>query len=105
MRATPLQKWSGRGASGYGVQPHGSEARRREGYPTDHTKPSEAGQTPGQSRRFPVKGAASRDGSQCANDATSRPEKPVFKAPRAPFFYPARKNLQQNQALRKVYIV
>lgn len=105
VMARSVEKWSGRRASGYGAQPHGSEARRREGYPTDHSKQSESANATGRAWPMPVKDATPRKGSQCAKDATSRPEKQVFTTPRAPFFYSARKNLQLNQTLTKVYIV
>lgn len=87
---------------GYGAQPHG---RRCEGYPNNQATPAKPQGWRLTTGRLRSSAAASRDGLQCAHDATSRPEKPVFKTPRAPFFYPAQKNLQSNQALGKVYIV
>ena len=89
-------------ARGYGAQPHG---RRCEGYPNNQATPAKNQGWRRSTGSSPASAAASRDGLQCAHDATSRPEKPVFKTPRAPFFYPARKNLQSNQSLVKVYIV
>jgi hypothetical protein len=68
---------------GYGAQPHGE---RREGYPSDQAIPAN-GQYMALSWRIRTSAAASRDGSQCAKDATSRPEKPDVKSlPACPFF-------------------
>lgn len=68
---------------GYGAQPHG---QRREGYPSDQTTPAN-GQCVAVSWRIRTSAAASRDGLQCAKDATSRPEKPdVLSLSERPFF-------------------
>ncbi len=73
---------------GYGAQPHASEAKRREGYPTGQTVPPET-QTPARpARPWRVKGAPSRNGSPRANDAASRPEKPAAGLPAASPFLP-----------------
>lgn len=59
-----------------GRGPHGSEAKRREGYPNDQ------GQAPQTQRRrcavgqSPAMEAPSRNGAPRAKDAASRPEKP-----------------------------
>jgi hypothetical protein len=68
---------------GYGAQLHGE---RREGYPSDQATPAN-GSIVALSWCIRVSVAASRDGSQCAKDATSRPEKPdVLSLPERPFF-------------------
>jgi hypothetical protein len=66
-------------ALGYGVQPHGSEAKRREGYPTGPALPLVVRQR----RRWPcglvaLLGATSRIVSQRAKDAASRHGKQGF---------------------------
>ena len=73
---------------GYGAQPHGSEAKRRAGYPLGQAK-----QVKGQScrvttGRLPVKCATSQDGSPRASDAALRPEKPAVQALPSALFLP-----------------
>ncbi len=66
---------------GYGAKPHVSEAKRRGGIPDRPTHD----QVLQRMKKGPCGLAAgcaatSRTGAQCATDATSRPEKPVFKS-------------------------
>lgn len=61
--------------SGYGAAPHG---QRLEGYPTDQAHASETAPVTPCTGPNPVKGATPRDGSPRANDAATRPKKPVF---------------------------
>ncbi len=75
-----------RGLPGYGAQPHGSEAIRREGYPSGPATSTESPDRPRTTWRFPVKGAPLRAGSQRATDAASRHEKPAVSA--VPAAYP-----------------
>ncbi len=71
---------------GYGAQPHGSEAKRRAGYPHGQAKQSDTCHAPTTTGRLPTSAAASRAGTPCAKDATSRPEKPAVQSlPHSPF--------------------
>ena len=94
------------GSRGYGAPPHESEAKRRGGVtdrPTAVQKFERRATGPCGVVAFCV--ATSRTGSQRANDAASRPEKPAVQSlPHSPF-YPKRKNLQSNQDVREIYIV
>lgn len=75
-----------RGQRGYGVQPHGSEAKRHEGYPIDQTVPPGTLKATHPARPMPTMNILSRIGLQCASDATSRPEKPAVLNPGHAFF-------------------
>ena len=57
---------------GYGAQPH---AKRREGYPSGQAKPPETCHRPYSTWRSSAGQVTTRDGSQRAKDAASRPEK------------------------------
>jgi cell wall assembly regulator SMI1 len=71
--------------SGYGAQPH---AERREGYPTGQTQQPETCHRPRTTWRHPASQATTREGSQRAKDAASRPEKPAVGVPAASPFLP-----------------
>ena len=81
------RQWTDNQHRGHGGRgPHGSEAKRRAGYPHGQAKPQETGQAPTVTGRLPTSAAASRDGKRCAKDATSRPEKPAVQSlPLSPF--------------------
>ena len=63
---------------GYGAQPHGSEAKRREGYPTGQLSPAQAHQRPNNPQRIPTAAAGTRAQPSCPAGADSRPEKQVL---------------------------
>jgi len=64
---------------GYGAQPHGSEAKRREGYPTGQPTPAKAHQGPHNPQRITTTPAAgTRAQPSYPTNAHSRPEKPVL---------------------------
>jgi hypothetical protein len=74
---------------GYGALPHVSEATRREGYPTGQRLPHRGYGPMRPARPMPAVGSASRDGSQRATDAASRPDKPAVLASQRALFLPA----------------
>jgi hypothetical protein len=84
---------------GFGASP---QDKRREGYPNGQANLALGGSIQRSNGRLIAIDAALRAGSLRANDAASRPDK---QTPGAPFFYPARKNLQSNQYLKGLYIV
>lgn len=73
---------------GYGAQPHGSEAKRRAGYPLGQTKQVNDQACRMTTGRMPVKGAPPQDGSPRANDAALRPEKPAVPGLTCALFLP-----------------
>lgn len=74
---------------GYGGIPHGSEAKRREGYPSGQTVPPETTRSMRPARPWSATVATSRTGSSRANDAASRPEKPAVQGISPALFLPA----------------
>lgn len=76
------REWLAR-RSGYGASPH---AERREGYPTGQAQPQDTCHRPITTWRHPASQATSRDGSQRAKDAASRPEKQPAGVQTAPLF-------------------
>lgn len=63
---------------GYGAQPHGSEAKRREGYPTGQPTPAKTHPSPHNPGSPPATDARTRAQPSCPTDAHSCPEKPVL---------------------------
>jgi hypothetical protein len=63
--------------SGYGAQPHGSEAKRPEGYPMDQPKPHRSHGPSRPTRPLRPAAATSRAGIPRTTGAASRPEKPA----------------------------
>jgi hypothetical protein len=80
------KRWLSFTPAGYGARPHGSAAKRREGYPNDLQPSStvEVSQA-GPAGFMRDVGAASRLGSQRAADAASRPVKPAPGSPLFPY--------------------
>ena len=79
-----------RGDSGYGAQPH---AERREGYPSGQADQPETCHRPPSTWPIPARQAGSRKGSQRAEDAAPRPEKPAAGVPTAsPFLHKPEKS-------------
>lgn len=69
-----------------GCGPHGSEAKRREGYPTDQRADQKTCRPMPAAQPMRATEATPRTGKQCASDATSRPEKPAVQSlPHSPF--------------------
>lgn len=64
---------------GYGAQPHASEAKRREGYPTGQPTPAKTHPSPHNPQRIPTPAAGTRAQPSCLTDAHSRPEKQVLE--------------------------
>ena len=74
---------------GYGAQPHVSEAKRREGYPTGQLSPHRSCGQSRPARPMPAVGSTSPTGSLRATDAASRPDKPAVLASHRALFLPA----------------
>jgi len=72
---------------GYGG--YRSHVKRREGYPTGQPSPRPGCGRLRPARPMPATDATSRDGSQRANDAASRPDKPDVLASQCALFLPA----------------
>jgi len=73
---------------GHGAQPHGSEAKRRAGYPLGQAKQVNGQRCRVTTGRIPVKDAIPQDGSPRASDAALRPEKPAVQALPSALFLP-----------------
>ncbi len=72
---------------GYGVKPHGSEAKRREGYPIGQSLPHRGYGPLRPAQPMPATVSTSRQWTLRATDAAPRPEKPaVLTSKNAPFF-------------------
>ena len=72
---------------GYGVKPHGSEAKRREGYPIGQSVLHRGFVRLRPAQPMPATVATSRQWSLRAKDAAPRPEKTdVLTSKNAPFF-------------------
>lgn len=63
---------------GYGAPPHGSEAKRPEGYPMDQTKRQRSRGQTCPARPLRPADTSTRLRTLCASDATSCPEKRLF---------------------------
>lgn len=80
-------QWTESQHRGYGGRgPHGSEAKRREGYPTDQRQHQKTHRPMPAAQPVRATSVTPRTGKQCASDATSRPEKPAVQSlPHSPF--------------------
>lgn len=77
-----------RGCSGYGAEPHGSEAKRREGYPTGLRRPGLANASTHTARRWPTTAASARPPAGECRGPGSCPEKQAAGVPTVPPFLP-----------------
>lgn len=67
-----------RRSPGYGAQPHGSEAKQPEGYPSGSLSPAKAHPSPHNPGGQHATDARTRAQQSCPAAAHSRPEKPVL---------------------------